>query len=160
MWGWATWQRAWKSYDMQMKNWPEIRETDLLLRKTGSRYYANRWKDLFDRTYDGKINTWDYQVVYMLWIRNQLCVAPKVNLVSNIGFDSRSTHTKDPNSQFSANAVNSISTPLSHPRIVRRNWIKDKADLKSSFGLAPSFLMRFREAFHRNINQIKKRKGR
>ena len=29
-WGWATWKRAWKYADIEMKTWPKVREQNLL----------------------------------------------------------------------------------------------------------------------------------
>ncbi len=61
IWGWATWKRAWKYYDVDMKAWPEIREkgylNDLLYEKKIVKY----WESIFNQVYEGLINTWDYQ---------------------------------------------------------------------------------------------------
>ena len=29
-WGWATWARAWRHFDIEMKAWPELRRTEFL----------------------------------------------------------------------------------------------------------------------------------
>jgi len=151
-WGWATWRRVWKKFDLNMKTWPKDRETDLVLRKTHDKYYAEKWKNIFQNTYMGKFDTWDYQVVYMLWKQNQLSISPKVNLVSNIGFGPQSTHTRDSNSKFSCIPAKEISFPLSHPKSVYSNIEKDRYDLINSFGPIPS-------RFSPIINRIKKYLG-
>lgn len=98
MWGWATWRRAWKKYDYQIKKWPAVKKE-----KSLSRDLADKWKlhpvyvEFFDRTYegarDGSINTWDHQWVFCNWINFGLTVTSTKNLVKNIGFSKDATHT-------------------------------------------------------------------
>lgn len=137
VWGWATWQRTWTNYDFSMKHWPDVRETSLLLDKTGSEFYANKWKDIFYRVHNGEVDTWDYQLVYMIWTQNQICIAPKFNLVSNIGFGVNSTHTNDSKNKMSSIPTQEISLPLLHPKLVYRNREKDNADLIYNLGPFP-----------------------
>ena len=40
-----------------------------------------------------KLNTWDYQYLFLNFINNGLTIIPKYSLVKNIGFDLNSTHT-------------------------------------------------------------------
>jgi hypothetical protein len=48
---------------------------------------------LFEDTYQGKIDTWDYQWSFCRLINSGLSVVPSVNLISNIGFGADATHT-------------------------------------------------------------------
>jgi hypothetical protein len=43
------------------------------------------------------VDTWDYQWYYTIWSNGGLTILPKINLISNIGFGSASTHTKSSN---------------------------------------------------------------
>jgi hypothetical protein len=41
-----------------------------------------------------RIETWDYQLTYSHLAHKALSIIPKVNLISNIGFDSSASNTK------------------------------------------------------------------
>ncbi len=98
MWGWATWQRAWKKYDYQIKEWPVVKKD-----KSLSKHSYDKWKihpvhiEFFDRTYervrDNSMDTWDHQWIFCNWINNGFTVTTTKNLVSNIGFGFNATHT-------------------------------------------------------------------
>lgn len=92
MWGWATWRRAWKFYDVDMAGWPQ--DVGLLHRLFEKRPAAVQyWQAMFDRTASGQIETWDYQWIWSV-IRNQgLVVTPRVNMISNLGWGVDATHT-------------------------------------------------------------------
>jgi hypothetical protein len=156
-WGWATWRRVWKKYDPSMKYWPILQETRLLLDKTGSEYYAQKWKDIFDRIHKGEIDTWDYQFVYTLWTQNQLSIIPTVNLVSNIGFGLQSTHTKNPNHKSSNIPANEIRFPLLHPQLVIRNIEKDNEDLIYNFGTMPTRFSETKKRMKKFLRRIVKK---
>lgn len=124
IWGWASWKRAWQFYDVEMKAWPEIKESrffdDLLLEKRVIKY----WKKTFNKVYCGLINTWDYQWIFSCWVQGGLSIIPNQNLISNIGFDQSGTHTTE-NSIFSKMPSYSIDFPLNHPKNIIRNTIAD-----------------------------------
>jgi hypothetical protein len=81
-WGWATWQRAWNQFDYKMSSWPRFKTLGL------HKYFpfnSDRSK-IFDDTFAGKIDTWDYQWAYAVASHSGLSVVPRLNLVRNIGF--------------------------------------------------------------------------
>ena len=94
-WGWATWRRVWQRYDVQMKDWPQARDEGFLLPLLDERG-REYWTRIFNQTYSGKIDTWDYQFIYLLWKLNGLVVSPNDNLVSNIGFRPNATNNFNP----------------------------------------------------------------
>ncbi|MDD4600549.1 hypothetical protein SDC9_13781 [bioreactor metagenome] len=124
-WGWATWRRAWQYYDVSMSLWPEIANgqwlTAILSQDVGLIY----WQKIFDLTYHGYINTWDYQWVFNCWSQNGLCILPNVNLVSNIGFSTEGTHTTNTSSQVANLPVQPMNFPLLHPLFMLRNTEAD-----------------------------------
>lgn len=86
VWGWASWARAWSSYDGSMAGWPGMRSTEALrgiFRNVG---LADWLSSMCDQVHAGEVDTWDVQWVYSCLRQHQLCVAPSVNLVSNIGY--------------------------------------------------------------------------
>jgi len=93
MWGWASWKRAWKYYDFNMKTWDEFKKSNLIQSVCNTLYEQVFWRDMFERVFYGKIDTWDIQWYYTCWSQDGSIIVPNVNLVSNIGFCSDATHT-------------------------------------------------------------------
>jgi len=94
IWGWATWRRAWKLYDLQMKTFPEFVNTGRIKEVFDDKEMQDHWLKNFQLAYDNKIDTWDFQWIYTIWSNNGLSIIPNVNMVSNIGFRGDATHTK------------------------------------------------------------------
>lgn len=92
IWGWASWRRAWNCYDVEMKTWPEYRETNIIKSICDNLYEEKYWTEVFDKTFAGLIDTWDYQWLYTCWNQSGFSIVPNCNLVSNIGFGSDGTH--------------------------------------------------------------------
>jgi len=156
IWGWATWRRVWNNYDFKMKDWPLVKQTQLLLEKTGSVFYADKWQSIFDRVYNGIIDTWDYQLVHMLWVNNQLCITPKINLVTNIGFSQNATHTMNPkDSEKFLVEAGYLALPLSHPKKLRQNFLMDKAYTKFYFGAKKSILKRIHKSVKHRLVAVR-----
>ncbi len=94
-WGWATWRRAWSRYDRDMALWPEFRALGgLAAWSDGSRGFEEYWARIFDRAAAGEIDSWAYRWTLTCWAYSGLTCLPSVNLVKNVGFDSRGTHTR------------------------------------------------------------------
>lgn len=125
IWGWASWRRAWINYDVQIKLWPEIKGGRWLFDISGNKKSAQYWTHIFDNIYNGKIDTWDYQMNFTCWSQNMLVILPNINLISNIGFDGDATHTTNRDNTYSEMPVYNLLFPLKHP-----NWMirDDKAD--------------------------------
>ncbi len=120
-WGWASWRRAWKYFDFDMKLWPKARSENFLGDILLEPYALKVWTKIFQDTYEGKVNCWDYQWVFATMIQNGLAIIPNVNLISNIGHGTGATHTTDEKSIYSDMAVEAVSFPLIHPRFVVRD---------------------------------------
>jgi len=117
-WGWATWRRAWQHYDVNMKVWPEIRDHGWLLDWLGDPKMVNWWVARFEEVYSDRKDTWDYQWIFSCWVQSGLCIVPKVNMVSNLGFGSESTHTRDSYDWRAGLPARELAFPLTHPRFV------------------------------------------
>ena len=146
-WGWATWQRAWKYFDLTIQTWPEFKQAKLLdtLCKGDEKKF---WIKTFDKVYYKKSVHWDYAWWYSCWAQNGLVILPASNLVSNIGFRPDATHTRD-NSAIIANIpVQQMHFPLKHPPHVIRNVQADKFNYKVYFKPPPMML--------RIINKVKR----
>lgn len=117
IWGWATWRRAWKQYEVANTSKPEVFEKR---RNELSQLVSTRRLDAIKKTLEGKIDTWDYLWQYAMLLNGGLCVYPSVNLVKNIGFGNAATHTKY-KTFHSLLSQRQINFPLQHPANIKSN---------------------------------------
>lgn len=115
IWGWATWKRVWKKYDPDVLDWPNLRNTDFLSRWATNYAGVRKWRNSFDAVHQKRIDTWDSQLVFMLWKENLKSLSPTVNLITNIGFGPSATHTFDTSSSSSKLERGSLQNPIRHP---------------------------------------------
>jgi hypothetical protein len=94
-WGWATWRRAWRHYDVNISSWPEARERRWLETFVENPTEVRYWTAIFDDLYRGRIDTWDYQWLFACWQCDGLSVIPNENLITNIGVGPDATHLKE-----------------------------------------------------------------
>ena len=128
LWGWATWRRAWSCYDVNMTRWPELKRQGLLDSLPISAAARRHWTRIFDRTYEGEVRTWDYQWQLAMWSQFGLAAVPDTNLISNIGFGPRATHTTDltwhsemPTGQY---------VPRGHPSVIIPDRVADDLEFE------------------------------
>jgi hypothetical protein len=88
---WATWNRAWASYDDQL-NWGANCSINDLRKIVGSTLGALKWKLNFLDAKNDRISTWAYRWIASMWSNDQFAISPNLNLVSYAGADSGS-HT-------------------------------------------------------------------
>lgn len=124
-WGWASWRRAWRYYDVGMSLWPEVASSGSLAAILGHDLGLNYWHKIFELTYNGYIDTWDYQWVFNCWCQNGLSILPQVNLISNIGFDAQGTHTTNSSSRVANLPTEPMQFPLQHPPFMLPNTVFD-----------------------------------
>lgn len=124
LWGWATWRRAWKKYDESpMDAWPEVKKSGALKDILADGAVYEWWEKLFERNYENKVDTWEGPWLFVCMMYG-LCINPRSNLVTNIGYDQEASHwrkglsTEDENANIPTLAIN---FPLVHPREVRAN---------------------------------------
>jgi hypothetical protein len=114
VWGWATWRRAWLRSDTAFSAW-----NDATARRSARAFYGDReWHRLapqFEAVHSGALDTWDYQWSFARAMHGGLSVIAAENLVANIGFDTRATHTADGASPLAALTAQELRFPLAHP---------------------------------------------
>lgn len=124
-WGWASWRRAWKFFDYNIKLFPQLLEAQFLENYLREPKYYLYWKKLFQEIYESPDRScWDYQWLLACWMQNGLRICPEVNLISNIGFGDNATHT------FSDNPLANVQTqeinlPLKHPQFMIQDFQAD-----------------------------------
>jgi hypothetical protein len=126
-WGWATWRRAWQHYDVEVKEWPALRETAWLPDIVKHPSIAAYWSRMFDLAHRHELGTWDYQWVFACWRQRGLSIQPTVSMVTNIGFGEDATHTvytcHDPRADVRAVPM---QFPLKHPTMFTENPKADR----------------------------------
>jgi hypothetical protein len=85
IWGWASWRRAWKYYDVKMAEWQKEDIKKKFKYQFGGSYIWRHFRDTFDSLDSTYVDTWDIQWVFACLNNSGLCLTPKVNLISNIG---------------------------------------------------------------------------
>lgn len=116
-WGWAVSAQAWAAYRYSMDDWPSRRESSWLLDVGGSADFRDYWTNVFDMTYADRDHYWDYQWQYAMWRQGWKCWHPRVNLVTNIGFDQAATHTRGEHSGLARLPVGELPLPLAAPQL-------------------------------------------
>lgn len=133
--GWASWKRSWKYFDIEMKDFSKFKEKNKIKNIFKKKNAQKYWIDIFQRVYDGKINSWAYIWTYACWKKNGLTCLPNVNLISNIGYDERGTHAKNKNDKSANIPTKKINFPLIYPAIIRVNKKADDYTNKYFFNI-------------------------
>ena len=133
VWGWATWKRSWKNFDLSMRSWRDDNK-DLLLNKwCVSQRQKKGLRNMFDLHCENDDPwAWSYQWIYSCWKNNALSIIPRENLVSNLGIGPDATNTTSSVTlEKFPKTTQSMDFPLLHPDI-DRNQNFDKRYLKAS----------------------------
>jgi hypothetical protein len=135
IWGWASWRRVWKNYDVNFSYWNERgKDRGSLFKSVREKiYFSSFIPDVIHNR--NRINTWDTQYFFMLRTQHQLSIYPAVNLVTNIGLnDINATHTASKRNQRSYVMSASIQCPLKqHPVYILSNKEIDDTTIRKKF---------------------------
>ena len=134
VWGWATWKRAWKYYDVNLN---DLSKTEKVILDNYSLSLMDKlyWHFIFKEAHDNMINTWDYQWVYSIWKNKGVTIIPNVNLVKNIGFLKTATHTKNAIPIAKNSKTHKIHFPLRYSKDIIINRKKDVELSKKGFNI-------------------------
>jgi hypothetical protein len=125
VWGWATWRRVWKDYDVNISEWPSLDRAGVLERTLISGRAVAFWRRSLTNVYKKEIDTWDYQLTLLHLKNSLLSIAPGVNLVTNTGFGQGATHTLNSSDALADFPASEIAFPLVHPIEVERSSSRD-----------------------------------
>ena len=114
VWGWASWRRAWKNYDVDLKNFDPKRLFDVF---PDDPKQAACWNGICRNVLAEKrgFDTWDFQWTYAIMARGGWCLSPVRNLVSNIGV-TQSTHDMGSVADLTGLGVSDLPETLVFPR--------------------------------------------
>ncbi|MBI9032089.1 hypothetical protein JEZ13_08840 [bacterium] len=97
--GWATWKRSWEHFDLKMSKFPIFRDTfrkyDSYHTKKEANFFFPMKERLFENEY-AKSHQWASQFGFIIRANGGLCITPRKNLVTNIGY--MGTHSGGANS--------------------------------------------------------------
>ena len=115
IWGWASWRRVWNNYEVDFNGYTEHGYIYNLINSFKLTKEGKHWVDVMEAVRKNKVDTWDAQVLHMVFRQSYLSIFPSGNLVSNIGFRKDATHTTN----FICEEANlkyiDIEFPLKHP---------------------------------------------
>ncbi len=114
-WGWATWRRAWREFRFNIDDSSFLVEKHLKAEYGATDLELNFWKATFCKIRSGRLNTWAWRWQYAIWRNKALCIVPRDNLVSNLGFDDRATHTINGSHESASPANKLIYSPDAFP---------------------------------------------
>ncbi len=154
IWGWATWRRAWEKYDVSIPKWNELKDSSWLSDLLDNQQAVMYWSGIFDAIISG-YDTWDYSLVFSLWINEGLSISPQVNLVSNIGFGENAENYKNISSILANMLVEELEFPLQHPAVISRH---EEADdfTENHFFSASEWILNITELLNNAIHLLDK----
>jgi hypothetical protein len=126
IWGWATWRRAWRHYDVELSRWhgmPEaMREAYLqgLFEEESERRY---WRYVWNNA--RQIDNWDAQWHYICVAGERLAINPNRNLIGNIGFGADATFGIQDPFGVADLPLEGVEFPLSHPAAIEPDMTAD-----------------------------------
>lgn len=117
VWGWAGWSRSWRKFSWKIEYLSQLISQgylkNIIQDDKHQKIQIKRW----NKVKNGLPDIWDYQWQYSVISNHGLCIVPKTNLISNIGFGEGATHSRDVNSSKSNIKTEEIDFPLNHPEI-------------------------------------------
>ena len=85
IWGWAGWRRSWENYDFKLNSIDALefpgKIESYFTKPQESLYWIKRFNLMKEEEFD----MWEYQYYFNLWNQGALSIAPRINLVTNIG---------------------------------------------------------------------------
>ena len=146
IWGWATWKRVWKHYDVEMNEWPAWKNTNSLNELADKTpFFKAYWVDQIDAVYRGKVDTWDFQLFFNCWKLKVQCIVPENNLTGNLGFGELATHTTGETPLCVLESIpKEIRFPLVHPISLEREIKADMLINKHVFNVGLGTTMKWK----------------
>jgi hypothetical protein len=115
VWGWATWARAWREYDITRERYrPPTTRVAIAERALDPAHRAMlAW--LLDADLERLTDAWDHQWMLARYATGGLSVVPARNLTTNVGFGTDATHTVHADELAATTPVYSLEPPFTGP---------------------------------------------
>jgi len=141
IWGWATWKRAWKAYNVDLSFLNETEIETLIEKQFDTKKERLFWNNIFKKVINKTIGTWDYQWTYAVWKNNGLSILPNKNMIANIGFNNNGTHTSGVDILGLSNMKTFSISNIIHPTEIEINKKADKYGLNHYFNPSKFFYL-------------------
>jgi hypothetical protein len=125
IWGWASWKRVWKNYDVGIDSWKYNKTKKVISDHLGEKQWYKQFYPIFETMYAGKFDTWDFQWIYTQILMGGMSIIPSTNLIKNLGFGVNASHTNNADSPLALLKIDSIAFPIKHPTIVQADKYYD-----------------------------------
>lgn len=156
IWGWATWRRAWKYFDIDMKGFVRAKEEKQLKSYLYNDKRISRWlMSYFEESCGKDSSVWSSQWSYAIYKQNGLTIVPNVNLVLNLGFEKDSTHAAADSWRLYADADICEIDQIAHPKFIIAGEKADKFRFKIIQKTDPRLIINQRLKFF--VNRILKK---
>lgn len=147
-WGWATWKRAWSSFDILMRDFPSFvragGSANVFFDDMEVAFWDKKFESAYLQIEKEVTHSWDMQWVYARLKEGGLGIVPSQNLISNIGAGN-GTHTS---SQFVDMPSRDMPETIRHPKFVIVNREYEEFHFKRHICYADNL-------FKRVLNRIK-----
>jgi len=117
----ATWKRVYDLYDYRMESYKSIRGMDSFRNKFSNKFEFDFFSEKFDSYVINGGNTYDIQMIYLVYKYEMYSIVPNINLASNIGLDSGANNNLAPDSARAIKLGNRPRfelTKIVHPDLV------------------------------------------
>lgn len=143
-WGWASWARAWKHFDLSLEKYKlHVVEERLFYfyRDSTMREY---WKNIYSEMKNGKTDSWAYPWTLSIMACDGLAINPNVNLISNIGFSGDGTHTFGSDNPYAGLPVFPLENII-HPTEIKRSMFIDEKIMETHFSIKDNATQRIQQ---------------
>lgn len=140
IWGWLGTSYAWENYSWDLKaiDIERIKKLEKLYGKNIIDY--DIWFKMYDTIIKNPDYTWDYQFHICNLVNEKKSIFPYRNLIKNIGFDERATHTTSKDHQFSNIKLDNIDSSkivinnhpdLNYTKLVQTDFFSNKTTIRN-----------------------------
>lgn len=155
-WGWATWKRCWDSMDLLITKYPLIIDQDLYKSAFRTNKEVNFFQKKIESIYKDdvlKSHIWDFQFGFAITSNNGLCIVPKKNLVTNIGYWGEHSQKKN---RYHLRQVDDNYEIISHPDFILIDVNYDSYHFKHHWYKRGTIFSRIINKINRILNHSKK----
>jgi len=130
VWGWATWARAWATYDATLNRYrtPAARAAIAAHAVDPAQAALMAW--FLDDDIAALADEWDYQWSLARYATGGLTVVPARNLTTNVGFGPDATHTMHADELAATTRASSLDPPFTGPTDVTADADLDRELLR------------------------------
>jgi len=129
VWGWATWARAWRYFQLDPGS-PSSQEDEMVLNYFNSKGVFKWFNRYLSQARSDSPSVWSTQWSLSIIKNHGIAVNPTNNLVKNIGFNSDSTHSSGKSFRYYDSFEVTPLSLLSDPPIIEINRNLDKKRFK------------------------------